>query len=346
MKRFKKIIKKNPTDNTADQSEKRITNDNLAQHREEIIGAGRKFKYPLAVTKNRLVAISLMVALVAVIVLFTTVTVLLYKTQSTAPYLQKVTRVVPFPIARIGSDFVSYEDYLFEVNHYAYYYKNQQKLDFNSESGKEQIKEYKKRAFDKIINDAYVKQIAEQNNITVSDKEVDQTLSILKSQNRLGASDEEFQTTLREYWDWSVNDFKRSLRLQILNQKVLEHLDKDTRAKADDAYSKLQSGTPFDQLATQVSEDSVTKSQGGLIGLVDKSNKDISPFTVDAIYKLQPAQYSKPINIGYGLEIVRNNEKSGDKIKASHIVFNFKAMSDFLNPIKEQNKARLYISNK
>lgn len=345
MKRFKKIIKRKPKSADSEQLPNKITNDNLAEHREEIIGEGRKFKYPLAVTKNRLVAISLMVGLVSFIILFTTITVMLYKTKSTAPYLQKVTRVVPFPIARIGSDFVSYEDYLFEVNHYAYYYKNQQKLDFNSTSGKEQIAEYKKRALDKVINDAYVKQIAKKNNITVTDKEVDQALTILKSQNRLGASDEEFQTTLREYWDWSVNDFKRSLKLQILNQKVLEYLDKDTKAKADEAYAKLQAGTPFDQLATQVSEDTVTKAQGGSIGLVDKNNKDISPFTVEAIYRLEPGQYSKPVNIGYGLEIVKNNEKSGEKIKASHIVFNFKAMNEFLNPIKDQNKARFYVTN-
>ncbi|MEK9196179.1 MAG: peptidylprolyl isomerase [Patescibacteria group bacterium] len=345
MKKIRKIIRRKPKSVEPEQQTDRITNDNLAEHREEVIGEGRKFKYPLAVTKNRLVAISLMVGLTAFIVLFATVTIMLYKTKSTAPYLQKVTRVVPFPLARIGSDFVSYEDYLFEVNHYAYYYKNQQKLDLNSASGKEQITEYKKRALDKVMNDAYIKQIAKQNNITVSDKEVDQALTILKSQNRLGASYEEFQTTLREYWDWSVSDFKRSLKLQILNQKVLEHLDKDTQAKADSAYTKLQAGTPFDQLAIEVSEDTVTKAQGGSLGLVDKNNKDISPFTVDAIYKLEAGQYSKPVNIGYGLEIVKNDEKSGEKIKASHIVFNFKAMNDFLNPIKDKNKARLYISS-
>ncbi|OGL30770.1 hypothetical protein A3F37_04090 [Candidatus Saccharibacteria bacterium RIFCSPHIGHO2_12_FULL_41_12] len=346
MKRFKKIIRKKPiaTDED-DQLSQKITNENITEHREEVIQAGRKFKYPMAVTKNRLVAVSLMVGLVAFIILFSVVTAMLYQTKSTAPYLQKVTRVVPFPIARIGSDFVLYEDYLFEVNHYAFYYKNQQKLDLKSESGKAQMSEYKKRALEKVMNDAYVKQIAKKNNITVSDKEVDQTLAILKSQNRLGASDEEFKTTLREYWDWSVSDFKRSLKLQILNQKVLEYLDKDTSAKANDAYVKLQSGVPFDQLATQVSEDTVTKAQGGALGLVDKNNKDISPFTVDAIYKLDVGQFSKPINIGYGLEIVKNNEKSDDKVKASHIVFNFKAMNDFLNPIKEQNKARLYIKN-
>lgn len=340
--RFKKIIKKTPKKENEDLGNK-ITNDNLSDHRAEVINEGKKFKYPLAVTKNRLVTISLMVGLSALIVFFSVVTVMLYKTKSTSVFLEKVTRVVPFPIARIGSDFVSYEDYLFEVNHYAYYYKNQQKLDLNSDFGKEQINEYKKRALDKVINDAYVKQIAKKENITVSDKEVDDTLNILRSQNRLGSSDEEFETTLKEYWNWSVTDFKRSLRLQILNQKVLEHLDKETKTKADDAYSKLQAGTPFEQLATQVSEDTVTKAQGGLIGLIDKNNKDISPFTVDAVYKLQPGGHSKPINIGYGLEIVKNNEKTGEKVKASHIVFNFKSLQDFLNPIKDQNKARLYI---
>lgn len=323
----------------------RITNENISEHRKEVINAGKKFKYPIAVTKNRLVAVSIFVSITSVLVFFGVVTTMLYKTKTTSVFLERLTQVIPFPIARIGSDFVSYNDYLFDVNHYEHFYVHQQKLDLNSPSGQEQMKEYKKRAFEKTINDAYIKQIAKEKNITVSDKEVDDAIAILKKQNRLGASDQEFKTILAEYWNWTVSDFKRSLKAQLLNQKVLEALDVDTKKKADDAYTKLQTGTAFDQLASQVSEDLVSKSRGGSLGVIEKSNSNISPFTVETLYGLQPGQYSKPVNIGYALEIVKNDEIGKDgKAKASHIIFNFKNINDFLNPLKEQKKARLYVA--
>ena len=39
----------------------RITNDNIAQQREEVIAQGKKFKYPFQYTKHRLVVLAILV---------------------------------------------------------------------------------------------------------------------------------------------------------------------------------------------------------------------------------------------------------------------------------------------
>ena len=49
------------------------------------------------------------------------------------------------------------------------------------------------------------------------------------------------------------------------------------------------------------------------------------------------------MDAGYGLEIVKNNEQKDDKIKASHILFNFKNINDFLSEAKDKDKIRTYI---
>jgi len=61
------------------------------------------------------------------------------------------------------------------------------------------------------------------------------------------------------------------------------------------------------------------------------------------LFKLQPGQYSDAINIGTGLEIVKNIEQNGDKIRAAHIVFNFKDISAYVNNLKDKKKAHVYI---
>ena len=45
----------------------RITNDNIAQQREEVIAQGKKFKYPFQYTKHRLVVLAILVAALAAV---------------------------------------------------------------------------------------------------------------------------------------------------------------------------------------------------------------------------------------------------------------------------------------
>lgn len=322
----------------------RITSENVAEHREEVIGHARKKIYPLRHSKNRLVTISITVFLIALVVFVSYSTLALYRFKQNSEFLYNITRVIPFPIARIGSDFVSYENYLFEINRQTYYYETQQETDFSTESGKRQLEEYKKRALEKVINDAYIKQLAAQNDITVSNQEVDSELAISRSQNRLGGSETELEDILKDLWDWSIDDFKRTLKQQLLAQKVASALDTDAHKKAEAAYAKLQAGTKFSKLAAKVSEDPSTKNNGGEYGFqIEKTSRDISPKTAAVLFGLKPGEYSKPVDVGYGLEIVKNISKKGNKIKAAHIVFNFKDVSVYINDLKEQKPTRTYV---
>lgn len=323
----------------------RITNENLAEHREKVLDSARKYIYPLRQPKHRLVKISLAIATAAIVGFFAYCSVALYKFKTSSSFLYQVTKVIPFPLARIGSDFVSYESYLFEINHYEHYYKTQQNVDFDSESGKQQLQQFKKRAMQQVINDAYVKEIAQEKGISVSGQEVDARVKLIKSQNRIGSSDKEFQDVLREFWNWSVNDFKRSLKQQILEEKVKAALDTDAQTRAEKALADINSGKSFAKIAEAVSEDPSTRKSGGEFGFdINKNNRDISPATVEALFKLKPGEVSGVINVGYGLEIVKNLAQKGDSIKAAHIIFNFKDLNDYLGPIKDRKKARTYIN--
>ncbi|MGI9028049.1 MAG: peptidylprolyl isomerase [Candidatus Saccharimonadales bacterium] len=323
----------------------RITNDTVAEHREQVLSRARKYIYPLQQSKHKLVIISITLFLLAIVAFFTYCTLALYKFKSSSTFLYRVTQVIPFPAARIGSDFVAYENYLFEVNHYTHYYRTQQNLDFNSDAGRQQLSEFQKRALGKVINDAYVKELAKTRGITVSDQEVEDQITIVRNQNRLGSNDKEFQSVLKDFWNWSENDFKRSLKTQLLAQKVVAALDTDTQTRADTALAQLKNGKDFTALAAEVSEDPVTKAAGGAFGFpIEKTDRDINPNTIEALFKLQPGQYSEVINIGYALEIIKNIETQPDgKIKAAHIVFNFKDINQYTNELKDQKKTRAYL---
>ncbi|HSH56112.1 MAG TPA: peptidylprolyl isomerase, partial [Candidatus Limnocylindrales bacterium] len=252
--------------------------------------------------------------------------------------------VIPFPIAKAGPHFVSYESYLFELRHLMHYYQTQQKENFNDPKTAGHLVQLKRDSLQKVIDDAYVKQLAAKHNISVSNREVNDQITLVKSQNRLGTNDQMLGDVLQQFWNWSINDFKRELKSQLLAQKVASELDVATQARAANALAALGEGKDFAKVAAEVSDDASTKANGGQYGLpISRSNRDVSPQVVDALFKLQPGQTSGVINTGYTLEIVKLIQMNGDKAQAAHISFNLKNIQEYIKPLKEENKPRRLI---
>lgn len=324
----------------------RITNDQVAQHREEILGKARKYIYPLQHSKHRIVIISSAITISAILTFLVLCVVNLYKFQTTSTFYYRVSQVVPFPVARIGRNFVSYENYLFELRHYMHYYHEKQDVDFSDPNGQRQLDEFKKRALDRVIDDAYITRIAKEKGIKVSQAEIDKAIARLRDQNRI-VSDQALADVLKDYWGWTVQDYRRSLQNQLLSQKVVAALDTETRVRAENALQQLRDGKNFAELASEVSDDQATKGRGGDFGTsITENNRDIPAETIETMFTLKSGEYSGLVNIGTGLEIIMVNEVNGNERKASHILFSYKDISTFLNDIKEQSPARVYLKLK
>lgn len=321
----------------------RITNETVAEHREEVLKSARKYKYPLQHSKHRIVLISTGLFILTGVVFFSYCALALYKFQTNSTFLYRVTQVIPLPVARTGGKFIAYENYLFELRHYTHYYETQLKVNFDNGKDKEQLDQFRKRALDKVVNDAYVKQLVAEHNISVSDQEVNDQITIVRNQNRLGSSEKVFEDVVKDYWGWTVDDFKRSLRTTLLAQKVVAKLDTQSNQKAESALAELKSGASFADVAKKYS-DGPYKDSGGEVGFpIDRTSKEISAQATDALFKLQPGQTSEIINTGYTLEIYKNIETNGDKIRASRIVITYKSIDTFVNDLKDKQKFTQYI---
>ena len=327
------------------QSIPRITNETVAEHREEVLSSARKYIYPLQHSVRRIVAISVSIFAVLLFGFFVYCLLALYRFGSTSIFVYRVTQVLPFPVAKSCGQYVSYENYLFELRHYIHYYQTQQKVDFNSASGRQQLAAFRKVALQSVVNDACVKKLAAQQHVSVSAAELGDEIALLRNQNRLGSSSSVFEDVLKEFWGWSLDDFKRELKNQILAQKVVSALDTDTHNRAQNVLTQLNNGGDFAALAQQYSEDPGTKTSGGDYGIaIDKTNRDLSPQVVDALFKLQPGQTSPIIETPLGLEILKVRERDGDTVRASHIYFAFKPISTYLASLEKQSKPKMYIT--
>lgn len=353
--KVKKILAKRPRPLRRKQPEKslaqaiqsipRITNETVAEHREEVLSSARKYIYPLQHSAHKVVIISTTLLAVVVLLFFTYCMLALYRFQSTSTFVYRITQVIPFPIAKAGSRFVSYENYLFELRHYMHYYQTQQRADLKDEAWEQQLADFRRRAMQRVIDYAYVKQLADKHDITVSDRELNDAVAMVRSQNRLGSSEQVFADVLREFWGWSVSDFRRELKQQMLAQKVVSTLDNTTKKRAEEAYVRLQNGEDFAELAKQYSDDTSTRENGGEYGMaVSQSDRDLPPQLIDALFKLNEGEVSKVINTGTGLEIIKLNSTEGSKVRFSHISFTFKPIDTYIEPLRSKDKPRQFIA--
>ena len=323
----------------------RITNDTVAEHREAVLAGARKFIYPLQHSKNRVVRISAALLTTALIAFFSYVGFALYKAQSTSTFIYDVARVLPVPVAKAGKSWVSYESYLFELKRNMHYYHTQQHINFETANGKRQLQRLKVQAMNSVIQTAYVKQLAAPRNISVSDQEVQTQVSLVRSQNRLGSNDRVFKDVLNEFWGWSVADFQRELRQQLLTQKVASLLDTNSTNKAASVLKQLQGGADFAVLAAANSDDVATKTNGGQYpDIIAKNDHNVPPALSAAVFSLSAGQVSaNVINTGYTREIIKVIDTSGSTAHVAHIQFAVKDISEYIKPLTAKNPSHQYI---
>jgi hypothetical protein len=328
----------------------KITNETIAEHREEVLKGARKYIYPLQQSKHRIIAITASVMVAAIIGLLIYCSLALYKFYQYNTFLYRVTQVVPFPVAKAGSHYVDYENYLFELRHYVHYYETQQQRNFAG-ADHQQLVQFRKQALENVINTAYIKQLAGQHGVSVSNKEVNLRLDEVRAQNRLGGNNKVFADVLRSYWGWSISDFKRSLKQQILSEKVAAALDNSDNQKAASAASQAKAGADFATLAKQLSDDPSAKTNGGDYGFpIAKTNPNLPPEVITALFNLKNGEVSgiilaSPVlaNQGPSLQVVKVTGISGNTVTAQHIVINLKDISGDIKQLRAQKPSHNYI---
>lgn len=342
--RFRKPTLQQQTDEAL-QNVPRITNETVAEHREEVLKGARRFKYPLEHSKHKILVVSASLLATALIFFMVSTAVELYKLQSTSEFMYHVTQIVPFPVAKVGKHYVSYESYLFELRRYMHYYRTQQQVDFSSKSGKLQLDQYKPRAMQKVVNEAYVKDLAREQGISVSDSEVRDALSLLRTQNRL-SSDKDLASVIGRFYHWSIDDLKRELRQELLAQKVAAALDTQTAAKASNVLKQVKAGGDFSVLAAQYSDDLATKGNGGQYNdtAITAGSQEVLPVIVRELARLKPGETSSIITTSTSFEIVKLIEvDSAGKYKAAHIELHFKPVSVYTTKLAAKTHVKYYI---
>ena len=90
------------------------------------------------------------------------------------------------------------------------------------------------------------------------------------------------------------------------------------KAKADSLFNLLLTGSDFDQLAIENSDDRASGAKGGLLGTTQRG--DLVPEYEEVAFGLEEGEVSSPVRSRFGYHIIRLNWRRGEKINTSHIL--------------------------
>jgi parvulin-like peptidyl-prolyl isomerase len=93
----------------------------------------------------------------------------------------------------------------------------------------------------------------------------------------------------------------------------------DVLARLSRALDRLEEGESFADVARDMSDDTLTRESGGLLGTV--SREDLGPEIAEAVLTVGPGEVSEPTRTRYGYEILRVDDESGGALTLSHMFF-------------------------
>lgn len=321
----------------------RITNETVAEHRERILAGGRKFKYPLQYPKYRIVVITILLV-VLLLGLFTGFTIWrLYGTQDTSKIMQRITQVLPFPVGQVDGTPIHYSDYLTELLSALHYLSTKEAVNFSSDDGKRQLDYQKRLALNKAIENTYIQKLAAEKKLAITNQQVDGFIKNEIQNNNLGVTEDMYRQVIRDYYDWTFDDYRASVKMQLLKKKVVAAIDTEGREKANTLLQSIVGGKDFAEVAKQESEDPLTKSNGGDVGFVSKTADDPSGL-LTAASNLQPGQTSQVIEGVDGFYLVKLVEKRDNDLHIAKILVTYKTFAKQLEALKKAGKIHEYIS--
>lgn len=318
----------------------KITNTTLEEQRREILNKGKKFKYPVQYSKNRLVGNASIIALVILITGLGSLLYQLYKAQNTSEFIYRFT-VIPFPVAKVDGEIALYRDYLMEYRANMQI-ANAKKDEIEGANNTNALSTLNKsKAMKNAIANAYAQKIARELRISVSDKEISEVFDAQRKTQNTELTESALYKIAADNYGLSPNEYRRMfIELPLIRRKVTTQIDKNADKLKNEVSKYLSENSNNFSKAVEYFGDKIEYSKPGK---VLKTNIDGGRSKIAAGLKV--GEVSKPFisNSGDGYYIVKLIEKTDNEVSYESIKIKFTEFNKQLEQLEKDGKIQKYI---
>lgn len=323
--------------------EKKTEQEKVDQRREEVLAAGRKFKYPLQFTKHRIVINTVLISAVVIGIMFTAGWLALYQFNMTDDMLFRITKIIPAPVAKVDGENTRFSDYLM-------FYRSsmlsieRQSGQVDNEASLETLKsQYMRAALTEAEEFAYAEKLARENNLEVTKEEIDAEFdrhrSIGGNENR---SEEGFMKIIEENFGLTRGEYERMLYLTLIRAKVEMAIDENANAVADEVEKMLaENGGNYTAVASALGSKIIYEETGGMV-----SSQNIDGGRASEATKLEAGgQSGRFVSInGDGYYFVKLIAKTETEVNFVSIKIPFTEFDTRFTTLKDDGKIKEYIT--
>jgi SurA N-terminal domain/PPIC-type PPIASE domain len=321
----------------------RITNETIAEHREQILQEGRKFKYPVQYARNKLVINTILIGIVAFAIFALFSWWQLYVVQNTSGFFYRIAQLTPLSVARVDGESVRYSDYLLEYRSSIYWLQQKTRnFSLQTEDGQRQSQHIKRQSLDSAIEAAYATKLARDLRLTISKEEVDDFVNNSLQSSSRELSQSAYEEVLSDAYGVSVEEYRGIVSSELLQRKVAFAIDAAATKKLKTIQGELVAGKQFGDIATSYSDDEFVKENKGDMGFVPKTNADQG--LVAAASKLPKGSYSEPVKVADAYYIVQHIDSNDTQVRYAQIKVQLREFDQRLSQLKKEKKIQEYIS--
>lgn len=330
----------------AQEAPARITNETVAEHREQILAGGRKFKYPVQYVRHKLVINASLIVLASVVLLGVIGWVQLYPMQNTSLFMYRVTRILPLPVGTVNGEPILYSDYLAQYRSSEYYLSKYGEVKLDSQDGKRQLAYFKRQSMDKAIEVAYARQVARSRDIVVTEEDVDDFITKERNTANGVVSQETYDASIQMLYNQTPEDYRIIIANGILKNKVAFALDDKALTVTNQALEDAQKAKgDFAKVAKALQASSGSRVLAGQSGLVNNTSK-YGGLRVSEVAQLDVGEMSDILKseTDDGYYIVKVAAKNDTQTNFTYIHIPLTQMADDLVQFKKDGKVKEYIS--
>jgi hypothetical protein len=323
----------------------RITTDTLAEHRQQVLAGGRKFKYPVQYARHKLVVNAIIIIVATIIILLGVGYWLLYQAQNTSDFMYRVTKVVPVPVAEVDGESVRYSEYLMKFRSNLHYLVEKEQVDITTEDGKRQVEFIKDQAMHDALADAYAAKIAKEKDLQVSSAELE---AYLKQQRQSSDGNEVSESTynavILDYYGWSPDEYQQAMKTKLLRQKVAYAVDQNAETVSKNVETNISAASAdLSTVANAINADGKKSVVFWPAAWVPVDNQDGG--LAAAAAKLDIGEVSKPIKTtsGDGYYYVKLVDKNETQVRYEYIQVPLTTFEEMLAKAETDNKISQYI---
>lgn len=322
--------------------DKKTEQQKVDERREEVLAAGRKFKYPLQWTKHRIVINTVLISFIVLAIVVLSGWLALYRFNMTDDMLFRITKVVPVPVASVDGESVRFSDYLMLFRSSMLSIERQSNQLDTQESIDSLRPRYMREALTEAEEYTYAMKLARELSITVTDEEVENEFQRHLHIGGVERSESSFMKIVEENFGLSRSEYNRMLYLNLIKAKVEAEIDENAKKIANTVEAEISSrGGDYAAVAGALGDKIKYEETGGMV-----STQNIDGGRASEAIKLNPGGESgRFISMnGDGYYFVKLVKKTDTEVNFVSIKVSFEEFDKRFSAVKEGDKISEYVS--